>query len=710
MESRKEKTASEEHSKAFDTYINLKRKRQGSRTDEAILQYLVRNMEQRKEVPSTLLAIIELLRINAPKCVLNREEKHSFFSLLIEILPKEKINLERFIKYRIPSLLTNKTLMLKLVTLVGVVSGTARRYLKEIIIILMEECGEEMLGKVLEIVLLNIPRDPTLNDIIEATKDVSMPVVGLIMEQFDDKTYADVYASLIFNKDLCIRNIKGANRMKYIRAAMSEKNFSKLCNFYIGDRDKKVVEYLAASYVPVNMSIFYRLLMHPDENVRVALMERLNFEDAVRFDLEMHERALDTSPRVRSLAFEMFKLGADMYMKYFVDAEGVNENAQQELSQAVLKYFLRFIQSVLKGVLTKQRDEYIKVLQECNLPWEFYFQIRSYKGLDEYLTSVCMEVDLPELPRCDDMRRFYLKYFFRKEMSKENVFALIEQDVYSALIYLGDKDLREYVECLITRGLNGGVNETLVIVELIHPYLHDRIPMSSPNLDAELLIYAHSKYSFAYVEEVSKLSPSFPVLYFLAHMKVPTEVMFAKLSSYRGSCEEHIEIQLAYNDRKLLRGFVDYFLGAEFRDDMGVKLVKSRTFVGSMIYFICTGRVNIRNIDFFISSIHFMCMNATNTTKVKQIYEIYVMKVDQKTFDRFYSVCLRLKHMTLNGSPHSVVNDKVMVGSNDKLLYSLCDMIVNLREGAIVDEAFNLCLFHEIPRRLLDLILLGHVV
>ena len=52
-----------------------------------------------------------------------------------------------------------------------------------------------------------------------------MPVVELVVEELDDKVYADVYSSLSRSIRTYVIKVKGTNRMKFIRSAMYEKNF-----------------------------------------------------------------------------------------------------------------------------------------------------------------------------------------------------------------------------------------------------------------------------------------------------------------------------------------------------------------------------------------------------------------------------------------------------------------------------------------------------
>lgn len=714
MDRRKTK-ALEEQARTLEMYAALRKTPQGTRTDEVILKQLIRNMKAGKEVPTTLLGIIELLRINAPRCILSREEKQAFFSLLVDTIPREKMNLERFIAYRIPSLLTNRTLIARLVGLAGCVSGASKEYLKEIIVILIEEREEDVVKEILRILLLHIPKDPGFSSVIEATREVSMPIVALVMEEFEDKAYADVYVALTLNKDLCIRNIRGPGRLRYIQAAMCEKNFEKLCGFYIGDKDKRIVELLATNCTPAHRSIFQRILTDHDENARAILLKGIEFEDVVRFDLDICERVLDSDPSVRRIALKIFRDGAEMYKKYFEEFRDEKENGMNRMSEDdpledMMRYFLKMIQFVFRGVLTRQREEYVQALVECALPWEFYFQIRSYKGVDEFLRSCSMCIELDELPDSEEKRRFYLRYLFRGKIQREDVVVLIEEDVHSALEYLKDKDCVEYVDALVEKALSSGAEDALMIVELVRPHLAEKVPTAAPVSNAELLIYAHSKYASIYIDDVSRRSSSFPALYFLAHMKVSVDNLAARLSEFNGTCEEHVEILLAYNDKRLLGEFVDYFMDAALNDWCRARLVRSRTFVGSMIYFMNTGQVSIRNIAFFVSSIHFLCMHGTREAKIRHIYEVYATKVDQDTFNSFYTVCLRLRHMSTSRGPHQISSGKVVLEAGDKLLISICNTVLAVRKGNPTGEAVRLSMFHEVPARIQDMVSLGHVL
>ncbi|AFN83637.1 hypothetical protein EROM_090190 [Encephalitozoon romaleae SJ-2008] len=717
MKSLKRTKKVEVQSKAFEVYLKLKETPQGSCIEEDVLAYLLRNIELQREIPSTLLGIIEVLRINAPKCFLSREEKHRFFRLLIDILPKEKINLETFITYRIPSLLTDKILISKLAGLIEVVNGTAKKYLKEIIIILIEEGAEDIVREVVRTVLLHIPKDPASNSIIEVTKEISMPAVTIIMESFEDKVYADVYSSFSLKEHLCVRNIRGQGKLKYLTAAMSEKNFEKLCHFYIGDRDKRIIKILAENCRPRHDEIFHRIANDYDENVRITLLERITFEDIVEHSLDVYERILDTSHRVRTVVFNIFRSGMLTYKDSLIGiAESSKENKENNSKRTSreVECLLKFIKFALKGVFTNQRKEYIDLLNECNLPWEFYFHIKSLKGTATFLelSSERIKKENAKLPECRERRWFYLKYFFLGKLPKERTFELIETDIPSALVYLlGRDDLDEYADLLINRALaSSNIKEILMIVSAVRPYLTEKKPTLCPRSTAELLIYAHSKHSSCFVSQILSFETTFPVLYFLSHMKIPVDVLLPLLLEYRGSSEEYVEVQLAYNDKRLLQEFVEYFMEINLDEDLKEKIVRSKTLVGSLIYFLNTGQVNIKNIGFFISSICLICASSSNEHKIKQIYETYSMKVDQSTFNKFYTVCSKLKTMSLNKEPHRIDEGKVVIKKNDKTLFFICEVVLSTRVGEMVDEKFNLHEFYPISEDVLGMISSGRAI
>lgn len=714
MKSLKRTKRVEIQDKAFEMYLKLKETPQGSCIEEDVLLYLLRNMELQREILGTLLGIIEVLRINAPKCFLSREEKHRFFRLLIEILPKEKINLETFITYRIPSLLTDKVLITKLVGLIEVVNGTPKKYLKEIIIILIEEGTEDIVREVVRAVLLHIPKDPTSNSIIEVTKKISMAAVTIIMESFEDKVYADVYSSFSLKEHLCVRNIKGQGKLKYLIAAMSEKNFEKLCSFYIGDRDKRIIKILAENCGPRHGEIFHRIANDYDENVRITLLERTTFEDIVEHSLDVYERILDTSHKVRAIVFNIFRSGMQDYKDSLVRITEISKENNSKRTSCEVECLLKLIRFALKGVFTNQRKEYIDLLNEYNLPWEFYFHIKSLKGATTFLelSSERIKRENAKLPECREGRRFYLKYFFSGKLPKERTFELIETDIPSALVYLlGRDDLDEYADLLIDRALaSSNTKEILMIVDAVRPYLTEKIPSLCPKSNAELLIYAHSKHSPCFASQVLSFETSFPMLYFLSHMKIPADVLLPLLLEYRGSCEEYVEIQLAYNDKRLLQEFVEYFMEIDLDEDSKERIVRSKTFVGSMIYFLNTGQVSIKNISFFISSICLICAGSGNEPRIKHIYETYSMKVDQSTFNKFYTVCSRLKTMSLNKEPYRIDEGKVIIKKNDKTLFFICEAVLSARMGEMVDEKLNLHEFYPISEDVLNMISSGRAI
>jgi hypothetical protein len=698
-------------------YLELKDMPQGAEVDQDIQTLLIKSLLSGKEPAKTLLGIIELLRIYAPECVLDDGQLDIFFNLLIETMSKEKINLESFISCRIPSLMSDAATVTRMVSLVKTATGTAKQYLREIIIILIEESEEEVVRKIVRAVLEHLPRDPSYNIVFASTREITAPLVEVMMEEYDDKKYADVYASYELRENLLVRNVKGPSKMKYIKAAMSERNFEKLCSYYLGDRDKKVVTFLAENCTPEHGSIFHRLLTDHDENVRAAVLEKIGFEEVVQYGLQVHGRVLDSSPKVRSIVHALYRSGADFYRRNLMhEFEEEEENARNTTESDHLKCFLEFTRFMFLGILTRCRGEAIETLRTCGFTPEFFYRIRKLRGVEEFLDEAAQTLgydmaSFSALPTHPGRRSFCLRYFFCGRIPREELTRLISEDVDSALVYLEDKALTEYIDALISRALAGSIKEALKIVQLLGPHLRDRPPPEGLLGDQELLLYAHSNLAVGAASDPSYRRPAFANLYFLAHQKASLEVMQGLLKEFNGTSEELIEILLGCNYKSLLGPHVEYFMNASLSHEEHKRLLRSKKYVGAMIYFLNTGSVNISSTGFFVFSIYLISMHATNRDKTREIYERYCREVAQETFDRFYTICSKLKNMSLQSDAHGIREGKVVLSDNDRMLYFICGVIACVREGKLVDEGeCDLSMFHVLPDNIADMIRLGHSV
>ncbi|KAM0671882.1 hypothetical protein OCOL_000936 [Ordospora colligata] len=700
MEVTKNEREMEARSKGFGMYLRLKKMPQGVIIEDDIHTYFAKKLNSEGEVVDTLLGIIEILRISAPKCFLSKDEMNRFFGLLIKILPSEKINLENFIEYRMSSLLTDKGLIMKLVRLIGCVSGAAKQYLKEMIIVLIEEKPESIVKEIIKILLGHIARDESINSVIEATKEASMPIVEILMEGFDDKKYVDIYSSLTLNKSLCIRNIRGCNKVKYLKSAVCGQNFEKLFSIYGADRSKEVIMLLADNCSYINRDAFNRMINNNDENVRIKLLEKITFDDIALNGLEMHERVLDLSDCVRSRVFEVFNEGVCKYKECLINSIcDCKRKPELEDIDGNSKCLLRFVEFILKGMFTGRKQEYVNVMIRAELPWKVYFQLCAFKGLHEFLelSNGKLKTNNEDFPINTEERRFYIKYFFCGSVPDCEIMKLIEVDVLSALEYLKYRNIHEYADILISKLITyrNRSSDVIVMIDDLKPYLYEKKWHLAPRSDTELLIYAHSKYVTQYIDYVQQQEVSFAMLYFLSCMKLPIDVLGPLVLNYKGSCEEHVEIQLAYNDRRMLKERIGYFMNSKLSESLKRRLLSSRSFVGSMIYFVNTGQVAIRNMEFFVWSIYLICMDCNNASKAREIYETYVMKVDIETFNKFYTVCSKLKNMSPRYADSDYAEKDLLTSSSQQMLQLICNTIISVRAGEIVEVHADLHMFYE---------------
>ncbi|KAH9411721.1 hypothetical protein HK407_04g08320 [Ordospora pajunii] len=692
----------EMQSKAFVMYLRLKKMPQGAIIEDEMQAYFTKKLHSEIEEVVTLLGIIEILRISAPKCFLSKDEINRFFSLLIKALPSEKINLENFIEYRMSSLLADKGMIMKLVRLIGCVSGAAKQYLKEMIAVLIEERPEHVVKEMIKILLVHIPKDTEINSVIEATKEISMPIVEVLMEGFDDKRYVDVYSNLSLSRSLCIRNIRGCNKVKYLKSAVCAQNFEKLFSIYGADRNKEVIMLLAENCSSNNRDAFNRMISSTDENIRIKLLERIKFDDIVLNGLDVYERALDLSDCVRNRVFEIFGEGVSKYKECLMSSIcGCKRKPEWEEIDGGSRCLLRFVEFILKGMFTRRKQEYVDVMIRAELPWKFYFQLCAFKGLYEFLelTSGKLKTSVDEFPMNTEERRFYIKYFFCGSVPECEIIRLIEEDCLSALEYLKGKNIHEYADTLISKVITyrNRNNDVVAMIEDLKPFLYEKQWPSAPKSDAELLVYAHSTHSTQYISDVLQQELSFAMLYFLSCMKLPIDVLGPLVLRYKGSCEEHVEIQLAYGDRRMLKGHMGYFMNARLNENLKRRLLSSRSFVGSMIYFANTGQVAITNIEFFVWSVYFICIDGNNLSKVKEVYETYAMKVDRETFNKFYTICSKLKSMSPRCIENGYTINEASASNSQKLLQFICNAIMSIREGEIVDVNADLHMFCEYP-------------
>ncbi|KAF7677253.1 hypothetical protein TCON_2660 [Astathelohania contejeani] len=646
---------------------------QKSQLDKKILKY---TKQQLKSNPhrGLLTTVTEQLRISAPDIPFTKQELDTFFLLFYNQIPNIP-SLENFVIYRIPALLDNKTLMhsiiKKLIKEIERNTKHSTEYFKEIISIFVDEQGvDDMI-----ITMLMRSKSDSFNSLLNS---LPKPVIWRYMQQLSD----DEFVSYMHKVDkIELRSIKNRKlRIKFLKKLRYTDDLEFLIEEYFHDKESKI---LCLKLIEKGLQERW-ITFNGEENTAVIsdiFLERLinDSEEVVRlYGIEWGANQIDISDRILDISFKVREKMFKIFKTYFLNDKNY-----------LLKMF--------KGCLTEFRDEYINNIPKLDI--ETIWNLKDEPGVEEWMNYGDRIITLSSYKTLSKEKYlFYIKNTTIK-LSKEEIFELMEMDIKTAIIKLNqhfdEYNKKEYLIKLLEK-LNA--IETLEFLEkcnldfikLDNNYNIVISDLMIQKLDANTicLLYSlvtSSEQAKKVFHHLPKEENTFGLNYFICKFySILGDENIHYIADFKGSVEEIIILNLKANSLNLLTLYVPKLLLCEFDKKVIPRIVKGRTMVSSLMYFMMTGKVSITNPTFLITSISIISRGAQKNEnilkKIRIVYSTYLKSIKNSSI--FYEIANKLKGMSLYPETnYKIIKNQIDINSipvPDYIMYFICDIITNI--------------------------------
>lgn len=445
---------------------------------QEMLSSLLHMLFHSASVDLVVQSITELFRITAPRSILKNNELITYFETILNLFPRVKLNLDTFIRFKIPALLNNKVLINQFFDLYGK-SILNQAYLEDILVIFIEESVDP--ASYIQKVLCFSPLPKYILKKIHRL----INIVDLLEEQ-----YIRLYTEVLHDvDDHEIRIVRGKGRIQFIKLAIvTHKNEIQLA--YADDRDKRV-RLIIAGHCDIP-EIFHRLLNDPDEDVRKHLIDRLHWADVSKYNI--FDRALDKCYEVRQIIYRIYWEGvaalqqSDMFDKDgFISKCTLKNNKKLGCRNGVLPFIKNdvylpdgiklsdqenkmneLIYKFCDGCLTNNKDEYLDVLRESEFSLEFLYSLKEILGASVFLHSLEIS-DFNYFP--EEYKDFCLEYFYKGKLSHREIMGCLNTDCFAVLNFI--EMPAKYYKILVQKAI--AVKDCRIvekIVEKIKPILN----------------------------------------------------------------------------------------------------------------------------------------------------------------------------------------------------------------------------------------------
>lgn len=739
--------------------------------------YLNRSIEslENKAIRSLAIAsIAEISRIAQETDFLEPLEVERVFYALLETIITVKLDLNEFIKQRLAAKLQSHEIAIKF--LEAYPKTTCNREASREILSQIIECSTDR-----DALMTLVTRDSS------KYIDLIPLIIGFIdVSRLDDEQYMKLFTcSPFFRENTSLRVVRDKSRQHFVTLALEIDRIFVLEN-YVHDRDKRVRVLLATKVCITDDPFFKLLLCDTEEDVRHTVIRRLCCEQLVNSSSTtdslldkavelIADRLLDKSAKVRAEVFKIyenivckFKQSGDsqIFLNRQVDNGKLNFlNQSSNNGNLWESLFMRFFKKVCEGCLTGLSAEYFSAIDKTGLSIDFLSNNKTLPGLAFYLNARPL-TDFNAVPV--NLRAFCLEYMFKGSLTDSQIKECIDSDTFEVIPFISDP--KPYFDLLLEKALctsNPFAVES--IVQFIKPILIHRPLILRANMcdqtvnslldtdlvddsgvfigeiglknstkfsiDNEAFINAHTRLSDLFIEQqTGKID--YPHLYFLVHQRPADQQTLQSIKDSNISI--HLKIRLlCYLDKiDVLDQFSDSILcsmheklhkSGLFTDKnellLHKLLIEKRTFTSTMLYFMCTGLVSLKNQAFFIRAV-VICSCCTSKTAVSYVFKKYIKAVDQMTFDIFYSLCWSLKNhsfknLAVVSNDDSLILNPVLTDNlkdadkteafnmastadglnaddstvnlleRDRMLYFICNTVIETRDGHLVETVFD---------------------
>lgn len=226
-------------------------------------------------------------------------------------------------------------------------------------------------------------------------------------------------------------------------------------------------------------------------------------------------------------------------------------------------------------------------------------------------------------------------------------------------------------------------------------------------------------YDFFTIEEM------YSFVYFLGYKDNKNELISFIIKNFKFPIDYKLLLLLSVNNYDVLCNNANILLGCELSYDIQAKIKRNMNTNAAIIYFLSCGAVSVKNMDFFVKCLKIACFTYNETKQIRKdllkiIFKKYVNSITQTVYDKFYTICWNLKDYIISNSilnqdgilckndnsinfnskntklskdifSENARNDlkKIKLALPNKILYFICDFIISIRKGDIIDLDYD---------------------
>ncbi|EOB11818.1 hypothetical protein NBO_773gi001, partial [Nosema bombycis CQ1] len=393
------------------------------------------------------------------------------------------------------------------------------------------------------------------------------------------------------------------------------------------------------------------------------MIDNLDVEDVIKMNFDVFDRVLDVDDSVRQKAFEFYEKFINyiknhhsvIYFKNTEDKNLLDEKIKRSKTnideEEVLDIVSDALLNLFKGLNTIRQDEYSKFIDKLDFSIDFYVDYEKETGVEIYLENnrenVFKDYNYKDLN--EDQRKIYF-FYFNESLKDNEVKDLIKDDLMSAMVYLRDKDITNYIFEIYDE-----INDKdfhLKILTLTRLGKYKELLSNKTGEQPKDLVFAAF---LSYKTDLDTSKNTFDCIFYQAKHG---QLDFDNLNKCDLSNHELLEIIIASKSLELLSALTDrLFEDAEkFKEIFNERLEMNKKVMGQTLnefilegkhnlylYVLLFGNIKSGCIDFFISFLHFLASSTRNKEKISKFYKKYLGNVSKNVFNEFASVCYNLK-------------------------------------------------------------------
>ncbi|KAF9763476.1 hypothetical protein NGRA_1243 [Nosema granulosis] len=726
-------------------FESLRLLKKGSDISEYNHRMFIDNLKRDTNSKYSLMAIFEILRIKESS-LLSSKEKDLVLTALMKCLKTENIDLTTFFSEKIAHSFDLEKHTKKIIGLVKTVASGNIKALQSLLAVLLEQSANP--EHIIKVVISQVVKDKSYNDVFLKTKLSCGNFVEEIMSHMEDKDYIDVFCSLQTVSVHNLRNIgetktkksvKSSDKLRYVESAIEKGFINEIVLFYYNDKDKRIRQLLAKSKFAFSKNIISRFLNDNDALVRENIISTLDVEECIGQDVEVYDRLLDIEETVRKKTFILYDrlysyIKTYCFSSFIPINEEFKENTQnvkrrrlvpQEDQKNTENYFTKFSLNLFKGLLTAQKSEYEKVLDQYEFSFDFYHSFLDQPGVESYFRSVGQKVlEKIDVNSLENIQKRTYFMVFDGILNEKQIKSLIEEDIESAIYYMRDKNIVPFMMPFISSILKEITELPLSLTITILERLEDYKDICPAENITNPLVCSFLKRDFTLANfdvtnfDVTKFDSSFYKAFFMCKTN-PTEALDV-LRTIELSDHEVYEILIASKKLDILSLYCDRILENEedfCKIHQKRNILKERIlgisfeefFKGGVhniyLYFLMTGRIAVCDTDFFISLVHFISRSVTNKNKISKLLKNYLGSIPKETYYEFASICYCLKTKSMYSTGDQEYNK---IQDMDEMLYYIISLVLNFNVYKISEKNYNLEMFYDVIEENVQLVLSKH--